>query len=251
MHPNALLELSAELLRAVLKLDQPADTVVSAFFRRHRGLGARERHSLAETTYTVLRQRLLLQHLAQAGAQVLDLEALACHRGSVLGGLPTQPQPSQKMFESRIWSTMRGFDASMPVFVESESRKVGDLRVPDELIKAMRASSCIQIELDLAERVRLLREEYLHFELDHAALFAQLDCLTALHGRERIAGWKQLAAAGHWEQLVESLLVEHYDPAYLRSISRNFAQVATARIARATSADRSAFEAIARDLTRR
>ncbi len=190
----------------------------------------------------------LLQHLAALGAQVLDLEALACHRGSVLGGLPLQPQPSQKMFESHIWSTLRGFDASVPVFVESESRKVGDLRVPDELIGAMRASSCIQVELDLPERVRLLREEYLHFERNHAALFAQLDCLTALHGRERIASWKQLATNGHWERLVESLLVEHYDPAYLRSISRNFAQVAKAQIARATSADSSAFETIARDL---
>jgi 16S rRNA (cytosine967-C5)-methyltransferase len=72
MHPNALLELNAELLRAVLKLDQPADGIVSAFFRQHRGLGARERHTLAETTYTVLRQRLLLQHLAQSGSGPLE-----------------------------------------------------------------------------------------------------------------------------------------------------------------------------------
>lgn len=79
MHPNALLDLSTELLRAVLKLDQPADAVVSAFFRQHRSLGARERHSLAETTYTVLRQRLLLQHLAQSGSGPLErrLAALA------------------------------------------------------------------------------------------------------------------------------------------------------------------------------
>jgi tRNA 2-selenouridine synthase len=178
----------------------------------------------------------------------LDLEALACHRGSVLGGLPLQPQPSQKMFESRIWWTLRGFDPARPVFVESESRKVGDLRVPDELIGAMRASACVQLELALAERVRLLREEYLHFEQDHAALFTQLDCLTALHGRERIESWKQLAATRQWEALVERLLVEHYDPAYLRSISRNFAQVAQARIARVASADSTAFETIARDL---
>jgi tRNA 2-selenouridine synthase len=190
----------------------------------------------------------LLQHLAALGAQVLDLEALACHRGSVLGGLPLQPQPSQKMFESRIWWTLHGFDPARPVFVESESRKVGDLRVPDELIGAMRASACVQLELALAERVRLLREEYLHFERDHAALFTQLDCLTALHGRERIESWKQLAKAGQWEELVERLLVEHYDPAYLRSISRNFAQVARARIARLASADGTAFETIARDL---
>jgi 16S rRNA (cytosine967-C5)-methyltransferase len=72
MHPNALLDLASDLLRAVLKLDQPADTVVSAFFRQQRALGARERHTLAETAYTVLRQRLLLQHLAQSGSGALE-----------------------------------------------------------------------------------------------------------------------------------------------------------------------------------
>lgn len=72
MHPNALLDLATELLRAVLKLDQPADAVVSAFFRKHKALGARERHTLAETAYTVLRQRLLLQHLAQSGSGALE-----------------------------------------------------------------------------------------------------------------------------------------------------------------------------------
>lgn len=190
----------------------------------------------------------LLQHLARAGAQVLDLEALACHRGSVLGGLPQQPQPSQKMFETQLWWRLCDFDPSRPVFVESESRKVGDLRVPDELIARMRASPCVVLELPLAERVRLLREEYLHFEQDRAALDAQLDCLTALHGRDRIAQWKALAAGERWEELVERLLVEHYDPAYLKSIDRNFAQIGGARLARAARADAAAFNTIANDL---
>jgi 16S rRNA (cytosine967-C5)-methyltransferase len=72
MHPNALLDLTTELLRAVLKLDMPADSVVSAFFRQHRALGSRERHTLAETAYTVLRQRLLWQNLAQSGSGMLE-----------------------------------------------------------------------------------------------------------------------------------------------------------------------------------
>ena len=67
MHPNALLELATELLHRVLQLQHPADGVVSDFFRQHRALGIRERHTLAETVYTVLRQRLLFQHLAQSG----------------------------------------------------------------------------------------------------------------------------------------------------------------------------------------
>ncbi|QPF74385.1 RsmB/NOP family class I SAM-dependent RNA methyltransferase [Roseateles sp. DAIF2] len=72
MHPNALLDLSTELLRAVLKFDAPADGVVSAFFRKHKALGQRERHTLAETVYTVLRQRPLLQHLAQSGSGAIE-----------------------------------------------------------------------------------------------------------------------------------------------------------------------------------
>ncbi|MDT8998919.1 RsmB/NOP family class I SAM-dependent RNA methyltransferase [Paucibacter sp. APW11] len=72
MHPNALLDLSCELLRAVLKLDAPADGVVSAFFRKNKALGQRERHTLAETVYTVLRQRPLLQNLAQSGSGPIE-----------------------------------------------------------------------------------------------------------------------------------------------------------------------------------
>ncbi len=190
----------------------------------------------------------LLQRLEAVGAQVLDLEALACHRGSVLGGMPSQAQPSQKLFETRIWERLRRFDPARPVFVESESRKVGDVRVPDELILKMRASSCVLLELPLSERVRLLREEYLHFEENLQALFRQLDCLTALHGGQRISEWKALAQSGRWDELVERLLVEHYDPAYLKSIDRNFVHVEQATVARAE--DAAQFDVIAESLAR-
>jgi 16S rRNA (cytosine967-C5)-methyltransferase len=72
MHPTALLDLATELLRAVLRLDAPADSIVSGFFRQHRTLGPRERHALAETAYTVLRRRSLLLHQAQSGTGALE-----------------------------------------------------------------------------------------------------------------------------------------------------------------------------------
>jgi len=72
MHPTALLDLATELVRAVLKLDAPADSIVSNFFRKHRTLGPRERHALAETAYTVLRRRSLLSHQAQSGTGALE-----------------------------------------------------------------------------------------------------------------------------------------------------------------------------------
>lgn len=190
----------------------------------------------------------LLQQLASIGAQVLDLEALAHHRGSVLGGLPTLPQPSQKHFETRIWWALRAFDTSRPVFVESESRMVGALRVPDHLLMSMRASDCIRLEVPLATRIRLLRDEYAHFESDIESLHAQLDCLASLHGHAKVAEWKRLASGEGWDELVERLLVEHYDPAYLKSIGRNFERVGQAHVLRIDSDDRAAFLAAARSL---
>jgi len=172
----------------------------------------------------------LLAHLAERGAQVLDLEMLAAHRGSVLGGLPQQPQPGQKQFESRLWNTLRGFDAARPVYVESESRRVGSLRVPDALLARMRAARCVRLDVALPARVRLLRDDYAHFERSPETLLAQLDLLTPLHGHERIAGWKALALARDWDALVGQLLAQHYDPAYERSIGRNYAQVAQAPV---------------------
>ncbi|MDB5841544.1 MAG: ybbB [Herminiimonas sp.] len=171
----------------------------------------------------------LLQTLAAQGAQVLDLELLAEHRGSVLGHLPGAPQPTQKMFESRIWVALHAFDPDRVVFVESESKKVGNLRVPDALMDRMRASPFISLVLPQPLRVRLLMEDYAHFVAEPATLNAQLDCLVKLHGREKIARWQAMTESGQLEALVEELLIDHYDPAYLRSIDRNFSQFSQAR----------------------
>ncbi|PWF43974.1 tRNA 2-selenouridine(34) synthase MnmH [Massilia glaciei] len=172
----------------------------------------------------------LLEVLAADGAQVLDLEQLAAHRGSVLGDLPSHPQPSQKMFETRIWTKLRQFDPALPVFVESESKKVGQLRVPDAVMEKMRASPCVSLTLSRPNRVRLLMEDYQHFTTSPATLNTQLDCLVKLHGHDKIARWHDLANNGMMPDLVDELLVDHYDPAYLRSIDRNFTQFAQAEV---------------------
>jgi tRNA 2-selenouridine synthase len=167
----------------------------------------------------------LLQALESIGAQVLDLEQLAAHRGSVLGGLPSQPQPSQKAFDTAIWGRLRRFDPALPVYVESESKKVGALRVPGVLMEQIRASACISLQLPRAQRVQLLMEDYVHYTQDAAQLNEQLSYLAALHGKEKIAAWQALANEGRMPELVDALLAEHYDPAYTRSISRNFPRV--------------------------
>ena len=164
----------------------------------------------------------LLPLLAARGGQVIDLEALANHRGSVLGLVPGSPQPSQKAFDSRVWDTLRRFDAARPVWIESESKKVGNLRVPQALIEKMRASPCIRLELPLEARVELLMQDYHFFVDDTDAFCERLDALRVLRGNEVVNGWQTAARARRTAEVVRDLLVSHYDPVYLQSIARNF-----------------------------
>ncbi len=169
------------------------------------------------------KSRLLLA-LEQQGCQVLNLEQLAQHRGSVLGTLPLQGQPSQKHFETQIWSKLKSFDPQRPVYVEAESKKVGDLRIPDLMMNSMRAGSCIEIQLDMQSRIDFLCEDYLHFIEDHTSLKTQLRFLRQLHGNEAIQHWENLIDHGKIKELVLLLLQKHYDPAYQKAVRRNFSK---------------------------
>lgn len=180
----------------------------------------------------------LLQALEGTGAQVLDLEALANHRSSVLGAMPGLPQPTQKRFDTLIWSQLRGFDASRPVFVESESKKVGNLAVPVTLMDAMRASPCLNLQLPDEERVALLMEDYVYLTQDVDYFCDRLAALIPLRGHTVVDAWQTQARTGQFAPVVLDLLQNHYDPAYLQSMLRNFAQFGTAK--NITPMDRSA-----------
>lgn len=189
----------------------------------------------------------LLQRLAETGtAQVLDLEQLANHRGSVLGLVPGSPQPGQKQFESRVWDALRRFDPARPVIVESESKKVGDLRVPEKLIERMRASPCIRLELPLEGRVQLLIEDYDFFVRDTETFCRRLDALRVLRGHETVNAWQEAARAGRTRDVVRDLLVSHYDPVYLQSMKRNFAGVAQPMLALEWDGSAASLDAAAR-----
>ena len=170
----------------------------------------------------------LLGALAAQGAQVLDLEALAQHRGSVLGLVPGSTQPSQKQFDSRVWDRLRRFDAARPVYVESESKKVGDVRVAESLIERMRAAPCVWLELPIERRVELLLDEYDFFVADSAAFCSRLDALRVLRGKAAVEHWQGLARAGDHATVVRELLDTHYDPIYRESLRRNFGATAGA-----------------------
>lgn len=158
----------------------------------------------------------------QLTPQVLDLEALANHRSSVLGVLPGQPQPTQKAFDTRVWNALRRFDPARPVYVESESKKVGNVAVPVSLMDKMRSSTCLNLQLPLEERVALLLEDYDFFVQDTAFFCSRLEALTAARGKAVVQAWQAQAQANQCEPVVRELLTEHYDPVYLQSMQRNF-----------------------------
>ena len=171
----------------------------------------------------------LLQALAARSAQVLDLEALACHKGSVLGVLPDAEQPSQKAFETRLMVALAGLDPARPVFVEAESRKIGRLQLPDALLAGLRAGACITIEAEFAARVDFLLRDYDYFLAAPDWLNARLDALRPLQGHETVSRWQDYARAGAWRELVGELLAQHYDPLYRRSQAHNFTGLASSR----------------------
>jgi tRNA 2-selenouridine synthase len=188
----------------------------------------------------------LLRTLGEAGGQVLDLEALAAHRGSVLGNLPGEPQPGQKMFESLVWTSLRGFDPRRPVYVEAESRKIGALRVPETLIEQMWKSECIVLEAPVAARLELLKQEYVHLLHDTESLVKALDCLIPIHGHAIVGNWRELAIAKRWDRLINELLARHYDPAYTRAIGKHYSALGDAFKLALTSVEDAAFSSLAR-----
>jgi tRNA 2-selenouridine synthase len=166
----------------------------------------------------------LLSALEQRGEQVLDLEALASHRGSLLGELTEQPQPSQKGFDSLLLARLRQFDSTRPVWIEAESKKIGNLQIPQALFDAMHRSPVIELSAPMPQRVRLWREDYPHLASDPQGMVRKLLPLKPLVGGDVIARWQALAERGAIDDLFESVMTDHYDPCYARSTLRNYGQ---------------------------
>ncbi|MFY9328683.1 MAG: tRNA 2-selenouridine(34) synthase MnmH [Georgfuchsia sp.] len=167
----------------------------------------------------------LLEAMARQGAQVLHLEKLAAHKGSVLGDLPDAPQPSQKKFETGIHQALVAFDASRPVFIEAESRRIGQLTLPPSIFDAIGKGRRLRIEASVPARVDFLLSDYAYL-CDAERLHDLLDRLMEMQGREVIARWQGLAGAGDFRTLVTELLTCHYDRLYERSLHRQFPNLA-------------------------
>ena len=164
----------------------------------------------------------LLEALKARGGQVLHLEELAAHKGSVLGNLPGQPQPAQKGFETQLFAALSALDPERPVFVEAESRKIGRLQLPDALLEAIRSAPGLRIEASLPARVEFLLRDYDYAVADPAWLIERLAQLKGLQSKETLERWRSLIAVRNFTDLVEELLTLHYDPLYQRSQASNY-----------------------------
>lgn len=170
----------------------------------------------------------LLQTLAQKGRQILDLEGLAQHRGSLLGLLPGKAQPTQRFFETCLHEKLRHFSPDQPIFIESESKRIGQLTLPASLFQKMQESSCLQIDVPFQERVRFLCEDYICYINDPQLLHQKIHRLAPYHSKAMLQRWFTLIEQHDYTRLVEELLNEHYDPLYWRSTHKHHKQVDSA-----------------------
>jgi tRNA 2-selenouridine synthase len=166
----------------------------------------------------------VLQALAARGAQVLDLEACARHRGSVLGAWPGVAQPSQTAFETALLHALEPLDLQRTIYVEAESSKIGRVAVPQPLVQRLRASPCIEVAASQPARLDFLLRDYANLGDNPDLLAQQLGVLKELHGKQVIARWQDWAQAGALPPLFAELVALHYDPLYARSQSTHLHQ---------------------------
>lgn len=190
----------------------------------------------------------LLNALKEQGAQVLDLEDLAKHRGSLIGAIPGVDQPSQKYFDSLVLEKLRTFDVNKPIWLEAESKKVGERQLPQALFDQMHAGTPYRVEAPMSERVTLWREDYRHFEVNPKQLIEQLAHLKPLVGNDEFETWQQLAENQRMPDLFERLMTNHYDPAYRRSTLRHYPNIDSAQLIRLTSLSQDALYEVALEL---
>ena len=159
----------------------------------------------------------ILRAAAENGLQVLDLEGLANHRGSLLGSEPGSPQPAQRLFESRLCATLQNFSPNRPIFIEAESNKIGKIHVPSALWASMRQASRVSLTAPIDARIAFLQRDYRHIIEQPEHLIKLLQGLRQRYSTATFDLWESTIKAGDWRGFVHNLLETHYDPAYARS----------------------------------
>ena len=192
----------------------------------------------------------LLHALAAQGEQVLDLEGLAVHKGSVLGKVPDAPQPSQKRFETLLAEQLQALDLDRPVFVEAESRKIGQISLPTRLLERLRASPCIEIVASPEARLSYLLRDYAYLGADPVRLAETLGQLHGLQSSETVHRWQAWALAGELRPLFAELMALHYDPLYARSQNGHYLRLNDARQVQAAALEAATLASVAAGIVR-
>ncbi len=162
----------------------------------------------------------ILSRLAARGHQVIDLEALAKHRGSLFGAMPGG-QPSQKLFESRLAMALEGIDPTRPLLVEAESSRIGEVNLPRGIWAAIIAAPRLRLSVPVAARAAYTAQSYADATADPARVARIVESLRPLHPAERIADWLGMVDARDWAALSAGLMRDHYDPRYDKHRARH------------------------------
>ena len=163
----------------------------------------------------------MLGKVASLGGQIIDIEGIARHRGSLFGALAGTPQPSQKWFESSLLDSLARLDPSRPVLVEGESNKIGKRTLPPAFWRAMVDAPRIELTAPIDVRAAYLTQTYPDVIADRNLLNQVLSRLEVYPGRKQLANWRQLADAGDFQKLVRQLVERHYDPSYEKYAKRH------------------------------
>ena len=159
----------------------------------------------------------ILRAASAKGAPIIDLEKLACHRGSLLGSEPDQPQPSQRYFESQLCHALKQCVPGHPILVEAESNKIGNIHVPPAFWAAMQNAPTIRVTAPINARINFLQRDYAHMVNHPELIMPLLSKLKHRHSAQQLAVWDEMIDRKDWPSFIQSLLESHYDPSYQRS----------------------------------
>ncbi|PPR11352.1 MAG: tRNA 2-selenouridine synthase [Alphaproteobacteria bacterium MarineAlpha11_Bin1] len=167
----------------------------------------------------------ILNHLEVKGYDVLNLERLAVHRGSLLGAHKDQDQPAQKLFETRIFEKIKTFNDQKTIFAEAESNKIGRVFIPAALWKKMKAAPIFIIENQNEHRVSFILKEYDPDFLQRKAIPNLLSFIDKKSNAIDTEKLRKLVSEGKWSEFVQEILTSHYDPLYQHAISKRIAPI--------------------------
>ena len=188
----------------------------------------------------------ILKSIENEGGQILDLEGLANHKGSLLGKIPDLIQPSQKFFESLIFNKIQNLNLKDKIYIEAESSKIGNIHIPKSIWKKMINSPRIEISANVELRAKFLVSYYDYMCNDPTLINPIIKGLKNRLSKKLFDEWTNLIDRKKWFDLTKSFLENHYDPSYSSNTIKNDRKVI--KKITATSLNYSDIEGIAKKI---